>query len=92
MGPSSSDLGEGNYALMVGHVDAHRRVAAGDQARGGGLAGDDLNAHRRVATSCSYWREGGDERGDGPGQAWATGKSFSISSVFVFLFCYLLLC
>ena len=27
---------------MVGHVDAHRRVVAGDQARGGGLAGDDL--------------------------------------------------
>ena len=28
---------------MVGHVDAHRRVVAGDQARGGGLAGGDLN-------------------------------------------------
>ena len=28
---------------MVGHVDAHRRVVAGDQARGGGLAGYDLN-------------------------------------------------
>ena len=32
---------------MVGHVDAHRRVVAGDQARGGGLAGDDLNGAAR---------------------------------------------
>ena len=28
---------------MVGHVDAHRRVVAGDQTRGGGLAGGDLD-------------------------------------------------
>ena len=27
---------------MVGHVDGHRRVVAGDQTRGGGLAGGDL--------------------------------------------------
>ena len=32
---------------MVGHVDAHRRVVAGDQARGGGLAEDDLNGATR---------------------------------------------
>ena len=28
---------------MVGHVDGHRRVVAGDQTRGGGLAGGDLD-------------------------------------------------
>ena len=28
---------------MVGHVDARRRVVAGDQTRGGGLAGGDLD-------------------------------------------------
>ena len=28
---------------MIGHVDAHRRVVAGDQTRGGGLAGGDLD-------------------------------------------------
>ena len=28
---------------MVGHVDAHRTVVAGDQTRGGGLAGGDLD-------------------------------------------------
>ena len=28
---------------MVGHVDAHRRVVADDQTRGGGLAGGDLD-------------------------------------------------
>ena len=28
---------------MVGHVDGHRRVVAGDQTRGGGLARGDLD-------------------------------------------------
>ena len=28
---------------MAGHVDGHRRVVAGDQTRGGGLAGGDLD-------------------------------------------------
>ena len=28
---------------MVGHVDGHRRVVAGDQTRGGGLTGGDLD-------------------------------------------------
>ena len=35
----------------------------------------------------AYWRGEGDERRDGPCQAWATGKLFPIFSVFVF-FCF----
>ena len=62
-------------------------VVASARRRPGRHAGAWPRRRRRRPPPAAYWREGGDERGDGPGLAWATGKSFSISSVFVFLFC-----
>ncbi|KAI4995867.1 hypothetical protein ZWY2020_037955 [Hordeum vulgare] len=47
-------------------------VVANARRRPGRHAGAWLRRRRRRPPPAAYWREGGDERGDGPGQAWAT--------------------
>ena len=59
-------------------------VVARANRRPGRHAGAWPRRRRRRPPPAAYWREGGDERGDGLGQAWATGKLFPIFSVFCF--------
>ena len=59
-------------------------VVASANRRPGRHAGAWPRRRRRRPPPAAYWRGEGDERRDGLGLAWASGKSFPFSSAFVF--------
>ena len=74
---------------MAGHVDGHRRVVAGDQTRGGGFAGGDLDGaaqHEKHAvgsySKLAKWPIWQDQLGrlGSPEEASATSRSGGRSS------------